>query len=242
MGYNTLAKRRAARKIVSFMKGLKGRRRGIRKAGRIRRALGYNPMPTFTETFQKASDNVVCVAGTPGIGKVFKVRISDIPQIAQYMNLYTQYRINWVKVMLLPNYNSAAADHNAADYNRLQVVPYQGMARIVYSIQDSPNEQTPGSEADVLSDNGCKVKAFKTKWSCSYKPVPDVKQDTTDGTIYTRQKFRQWFNYDGTTTGNNPEHGAVSTWITLPGDNVLRDSSLSFFCYYKVNFSLRDPK
>lgn len=238
-------RRVAASKIGRFLKGAVGRRKArmyAKKRGAITRAIGYNPMPTFTETYQKAADNLVVVAGTAGLGKVFKVRISDIPQIAQYMNLYTQYRINWVKVMLLPAYNSATADHNVADYNRVNAVPYQGMARIVYSIQDSPNEQTPASEAEVLQDNGCKIKAFKTKWSCSYKPVPDVKQATDVGAIYTRQKFRQWFNYDGTTTGNNPEHGAVAAWITLPGDNVLRDSSMSYYCYYKVNFSLRDPK
>lgn len=235
----TLAQRAAMRKISKFVKG---RRIRARKGLRIRRAINYNPMPTFTETFQKAADNVLVIAGSPGTGSCFKVRISDIPQVAQYMNLYTQYRINWVKVMLLPTYDSTSNDHNAAEYNRTTAIPYQGMARIVYSIQDSPNEQVPANEAEVLTDNGCKIKAFKSKWSCSYKPVPDVKQDTTDGTIYTRQKFRQWFNYDAVNTGNNPQHGAITSWITLPGDPLLRDSSLSFYCYYKVNFSLRDPK
>lgn len=234
-----LRQRAAARKIGKF---IRGKRRYVKKAGMIRRRLGMNPEPTFTETFQKAADNVVVVAGSAGTGSVFKVRLSDIPQVQQYMTLYTQYRINWVKVMLLPNYNSATSDHNVADYNRTTATPYSGMARIVYSIQDSPNEQIPANEAEVLSDNGCKIKAFKTKWSCSYKPVPDVKQTTADGSIYTRQKFRQWFNYDPTTVGNNPEHGAVTSWITLPGDNLLRDSSMSFFCYYKVNFTVRDPK
>lgn len=230
-------RRPLARKV--FKTKPKYGKRGIR--GRISRTLAINP--TFTETFLKTADNVLVTAGTPGTGSVFKVRISDIPQVAQYMTLYTQYRINWVKVMLIPNYNSAGADHNVADYNRLNATPYQGMARIVYSIQDSPNEQIPVSEAEVLSDNGCKIKAFKTKWSCSYKPVPDVKQSTGDNNaVYTKQAFKQWFNYDPTLLGNNPEHGAVTSWITLPGDPTLRDSTLSFYCYYKVNFSLRDPK
>lgn len=229
----------AARKIGRFVRGRKLR---MKKRGFIRKALNYNPSPTFTETFLKTADNVLVTAGTAGTGSVFKVRMSDIPQVQQYMNLYTQYRINWVKVMLLPNYNSTAADHNAADYNRVNATPYQGMARIVYSIQDSPNETLPLSEAEVLSDNGCKIKAFASKWSCSFKPVPDVKQSTADGSVYTRQKFRQWFNYDPQLLGNNPEHGAVTSWITLPGDNILRDSTMSFYCYYKVNFSLRDPK
>lgn len=205
---------------------------------RLRRSV-FNPMPSFTESFALPRDNLVVPAGGV-IGKVFKVAFSDIPQHPQYTNLYTQYKINWVKVMLIPTFNTSVVDGNSGFLATGQM----GQARIAYSIQDSPNEQTPTSEAEVLSDNGAKVRAMGSKWSCSFKPVPDVAITTIGGTGVIPLKIRksQWFNYDDTTVANNPDHGAVTAFITLPGIPGTEGRSVTYSCYYKVNFSLRDPK
>lgn len=214
---------------------------GKRKGYQIQKVLGRPGEPTFVETF---NGGALLAAG----GHVFKVRMSDIPQVNQYMNLYTQYRINWVKVILVPDYNTQSADPNVAAFNQASGTgaTWIGAVRIVHSIQDSPNVVAPISEGDVLQDNGAKIKSLGTKWSCSFKPVPDVAVTAPTGApIYTRQKFRQWFNYDGVTTGNNPEHGAVCAWITQPGaagGGGTEPFPLKLNVYYKVNFSLRDPK
>lgn len=239
-----------ARRIQRAFRRYRGRKAMAaygRKGRMIRRQVGLgNPSPTFTETF-KSQELLQVIAGGPGAGKTFKVRISDIPQTVQYFNLYKQYRINWVKVMLLPKLNTEGADPNI--YTTLGAgaapLPAMGMARIVYSIQDSPGVNDPVNEAEVLQENGCKIKAFKSKWSCSFKPVPDVASTVVAGAgvvpVYARQKFRQWFNWQDL-AGNNPLHGGVSAWITLPGTQpggvqVPND----YYIYYKVNFSLRDP-
>lgn len=208
-------------------------RRGA--AGRITRAM--NPTPTFTESFALPRDNLIVTAGS-GVGKAFKVSFNEIPQHPQYMNLYTQYRINWIKVMLLPQYDTNSADINSGTL----AAGTAGMARIAWSIQNSPGETDPLTEAEVLRDNGAKVKSIGTKWQCSFKPVPDVAQTTSVGTILTKQRFKQWFNYDDTLTGNNPKHGAVTAYVSLPGLPGTDVSTVSYICYYKVNFSLRDPR
>lgn len=204
----------------------------------IRRAV-YHPKPTFTETFALPRDNFNVVAGSSGTGQVFKVAFNDIPQWPQYMNLYTQYKINWVKVMVLPSFNTQSADINAST----TTVGQAGMARIAYSVQDSPNEVVPTSEAEVLSDNGARVKSFSTKWSCSFRPVPDVALSTIGaGVIPTKIRKSQWFNFDDTTLSNNPNHGAVTAFVTLPGSAGTEHKTVQYVVYYKVNFSLRDPK
>lgn len=204
-----------------------------RKGQQIQRALGRPKDPTFVETF--AAGSVV-----PNVGNIFKVRISDIPQFSQYAALYTQYRINWVKVTLLPDYNTSAADQNAAGYNSSIVIPYSGQARIAYAIQDSPDQILPASEAVVLQDNGAKVKVLGSKWSCSFKPVPDVAvTNAANVPVYTRQRYKQWFNFDTVTTGNNPQHGSVVAWITLPGSAGI---TMKFNVYYKVSVTYRDPR
>lgn len=204
-----------------------------RKGAYVRRTVGLaNPTPTFVETF---SSDAISVGGG-----VFKVRISDIPQLSQYANLYKQYRINWVKVMLVPDFNTSSSDMNSADYNASVAVASTGIARIAYAINDSPQLTNPASETVVLTDNGCKIKPIRDKWSCSFKPVPDVAVigGSTSNPIWTRQKYRQWFNFDLVTTGNNPLHYGVSYFITQVGTGT----ALNFSVFYKVSFTLRDPQ
>lgn len=232
-----LRQRAAGRRIKGAMLAYRARRRyagAIRKGMYVRKSVGLgNPAPTFVETY---SSSVIA----PNVGGVFSARITDIPQVAQYANLYKQYRINWIKVMLIPDFNSQSADQNAAQYNATVPTGNVGMGRIAYAINDSPQLVAPATEAVVLEDNGCKVKSLGTKWSCSFKPVPDVGtiSGTTGNPIWTRQKFRQWFNFDLELTGNNPQHYGVSYFITQPVNGL----TIRYNVYYKVSFSLRDPQ
>lgn len=241
----------AARRIQGAFRKYIGRKRFAgafrKKRYVVRSAMTKNNEPTYVETFRKDTDNVLVQSGR-GVGSTFKVRISDVPQWLQYANLYKQYRINWVKVILLPTFNTSAAEINMAGYNGTAVPPtnFAGQARIVYVINDTPNEQAPATEQEILQDNGCKIKAMGSKFTASFKPVPDVQAVTAVGNIYTRQKFKQWFNFDVALAGNNPTHGALDTFITLPGVTTPGApdpaGSVTWTCYYKVSFTLRDPK
>lgn len=212
-----------------------------RKKQRIYRSILGNKTPTFVETFQ-SKDSTFGTFQIPaggGIGRVFKVRISDIPQFAQYANLYTQYRINWVKVIVVPDFNTSATEENASQFNTTVPTNYYGMARVVHSIQDSPNQVAPATEQAVLEDNGCKIGALKSKWMCSFRPVPDISETTAVGTVPVKSKFKSWYNFDTTLLGNNPLHGAVTSYWSLPGGG---GGQLNCTVYYKVSFSLRDPQ
>lgn len=201
----------------------------------------YNPSPTFTETV-KLNDigGFVSTAGTAEGGGVFKLRISDIPQYRDdYANLYTQYRINSVKYIVLPQFDTQEA--NTAVQNQAQSPPYSftGMARVAWAVQDSPNVGDPASEAEVLQDNGAKVRAFGSKWVVTMKPTPDVSMTTSVGVIPTRAR-KSWFNYDAVTTGNNPQHGSIQWWISQLA--TTGSAGQKYSVYAKINFSLRDAK
>lgn len=228
-----------ARRIQRAYRKYRGRRAMVayrRKGVAIRRAVGLgNPMPSFTETY-RAGDIV------GNVGGVFSARISDIPQVAQYFQLYKQYRINWIKVMLIPNFNYDVAEANQGGANVAAGIGAQGMARITFAINDSPQLVAPAAEGVVLQDNGCKIQTIRNKWSCSFKPVPDVAQTSTAGNpVWARQKFRQWFNFaDLALPGNNPLHYGVSYFITQPVNAPAGPGAYNV--YYKVNFSLRDAQ
>lgn len=222
--------RRVGGRRVGAPKRRMGRKMRLMRG--VRRRL-VNPQPTFTETYASPFINA-------NAGGVFAARISDIPQINQYNTLYRQYRINWIKVMLLPAYGYSGSDANAALYNNSVGVPYVGAPRITFAINDSPGVVAPANEAQVLEDNGAKIQMIVNKWSKSFKPVPDVQQTSTGGgLVYSKQKYKQWFNFITDLVGNNPLHYGISYWITQP---TAPGATGNFQVFYKVNFSLRDPQ
>lgn len=193
-----------------------------------RRRLTYNPTPTFTETFRRSTQLNVGYGGG-----LFQVKINDIPQIADYQALYQQYRINWVKVTLIPDFTSY-------DPSTYLVAPASITApRIAWAINDTPAQVAPTSIDDVLSDNGAKIKPLGAKWSCSFKPRPDkFTGDATGGSgVAVRERNQSWLSFADFLV--NPLHNGVAFFI----DYVATGSaSQRFNVYYKVNFSLRDPK
>lgn len=203
----------------------KGKVRAQRSQLRPRRNIRPSMMsrlPTVTETFTRTAPV------TSNLGGVFKIAIDEIPQLAQYTNLYRQYRINWVKFMLVPNYNSFDGTGAAPG-----VV---AMSRIAWAINDTPRVVPPISESDVLEDNGSKVRTLASTWSASCKPVADVSLSTATGLVPVKAS-RRFYNF--LPAGQNPDHGGISYWITTAAAS---GSFSQFNVYVKVNFSLRDPQ
>lgn len=202
-----------------------------RKKYGLRRRLLTNPTPTFVET---ANLGVTFA----NVGGVFSVSVNDIAQVAQYSALYKQYRINWAQIMLIPDYNTGAADNNAAQYNATIPTGNVGMARIAWAVNDSPQLVAPATEAALLEDNGAKIRPLQTMWKQSFKPVPDVAV-TSGGNqlVWTKQKYRQWFNF-GAQANQNPLFYGISYFITQPVAGL----APQYHVYCKINFSLRDPQ
>jgi len=199
-----------------------GRRRtGITGAGRTRRSRNVarmgatNSMPIFTETMAK--DAVHAQAGGN-----FTFAITDIPEYASYSALYRTFRILKAQVTLVPQ-------HNVASFGNPGTTGHNGMGRIVYAINDSPNVPAPGSEADVLVDNGCKIKYLNRVTKINCKPVPDLAQSGT----YTTVNRRAFIDFD---TGNSLRHQGISYWINSD------EAQQTYDVYYKITFQVRDPR
>lgn len=200
------------------------------KVMRYRRA-GLRPrlmtrLPTFTETLVRP----VKISGNAG--NVFTVTMDDIPQLAQYSNLYRQYKINWAKISILPDHNS---------YDGTQPITLAGMPRIAWAVNDTPYIAAPTSESDLLQDNGAKVRPLVNSWAGSFKPVPNIAvTDAPTGAIVPIKGPRSMFLNFAAAGAPNPEHYGISYWISqaLGGGAV----SPSYTVIVKINFSLRDPQ
>lgn len=207
-----------------------GRRRPKKMGYRIMRRV-VNPSPTFTETYYAGLIQT-------NVGGQFNARISDIPQIADYTNLYNQYRINWMKIMVLPDF--VGSDPNTYAQNFVGGVPAVANARIAYVINDTPNLPAPVNEADVLTDNGSRIKMLTNKFTVSFRPRPDkFTADAIGGAgVAVREKNRSWLSF-ADIAGNNPVHRGVNYWISALAAG---GGAQAYQVYVKINFSLRDPK
>lgn len=203
-----------------------GGRRGIVRG---RRLVALNPAPIFTETYTLTSLN-------PNAGNVFRFSMDQIPQLAQYSGLYQKYRILRASVHVLPEYNSF--DQNQAETNSALTRSYFGLARLAWSVNDTPNTNVPVSEASVLQDNGARVKALSTggiRMSC--RPVPS----TNDSNNVAMTFNKKYINFN--TSGPNVPHSGIAYWLTqlisLPATAATTNVAI---VYVKLTFQLADPR
>lgn len=181
----------------------------------------FNPSPTFTETFAVSS-----IQGNTG--GVFRVNIAQLPQVAQYSGLYNQYKINSLKVMIVPDYNS---------FEGAQVQTGPGMGRIAFAINDTPDVAAPANESDILSDNGVRIRTITDKLAIRCSPKPQ-RPNAGLGVEVIDQRS-PFFTFAGAGQ-TNPVYSGISYWLS--NVNVGGGDALRFNVYYKVTFTLRDPK
>lgn len=213
------------------------RARARRPARRVRRVRNWrsrvvlNPQPVFTETFTKAYI-------APNAGNIFTFSIDEVPQLSQYSNLYTKYRILKAQVILLPNF--AVQDQNQAEANGQATVGLAGMGRIVYAINDTAGSLVPASEADVLKDNGCKIVPLSTKGivKMSCRPTPVF----TDSNGIQAAQTKKWLTFSNVSSPFDPKHYGISYWYSQPiaGTGFATNNTLNV--YVKLTFQLADPR
>lgn len=225
MAFGKVRARGFGRKVAGRRLGAVRRRpRGMRLGKQM-----YNPLPTFVETFQISQTPTA----TANVGGTFACRITDIPQIAQYSNLYNMYKVNWIKVILTPRYNSVdgSAYLSTGRGNQLP---------IMYSaVQDTPFAPNPATVSDVLQMNGARIQPITSVWSKSFKPTAAVEQSTGGANLAKKREVKQWYAFDTTLTGNNPLFQGIAYIIACA---IQGSDTPVFDVHYKVCFSLRDPK
>jgi len=214
------------------------RRRKPAMRSRVPRGPRFNPRPVFTETFRIFTNDPLAppYRMASNTGGVLSVKISDMPQIAQYNSLYQKYRILKAQFICLPQFVTESSDVNAAGYNGSLGLGNWGMARIVTAVNDSPAQLIPLSENDVLEDNGCRISTGKPKLVFTCRPVPDALDANGN-----RMSFKgKYINFNGA-AGPDITHYGIRWWYTLPnpGGNI---QDIPYFVYVKLTFQLADPR
>lgn len=213
-------------------------RRRVAKPLRALAMSKFNPQPVFTETFRLLDEVDPLVPAyqlSSNTGGVLSVRISQMPQISQYRNLYTKYRILKAQFICLPQFNTESADINAAAFNVSSTLSAWGMARIVTSISTSPQPSAPTNEDEALEDNGCKIYSGRPKIVLSCRPTPDT-EDALGNQMSLKGKY---LNFEA--SAKDIDHNGIKWWYTLPNLGA-STTDVPYFVYCKLTFQLSDPR
>lgn len=223
-------RRRAARKAAP-------RRRNNGRGGRNIRRMVMNPQPVFTETW---ASSPITTSGSTAAG-VFTLTGSSLPQMPDYSKLYRQFRILKCQWILMPRFTSI--DPNTQEYNASISVNSTNNGRFVYAINDTAGVSQPGTELEVLTDNGCKIKAAirTSPIRINHVPVPDLSIAAPSFAFSSyMNKKRTWLNTNA--TGNTGDglsipHGGVCYFLTMPSTAP----STVFDVYCKTTVQFKDP-
>lgn len=203
-----------------------------RRMGKMRRGFALNPKPIFTETFRHSTMQLQNGFASTVLG----VSVDSIPQLSQYSNLYSRYRIlkvNWVVLPAITSYDAVTVPSTTANY---QLCP-----RFVYAINDTAPPGTtappaPANESVILQDNGCKIRQGDRPIRFSNRPVPQL-WDALGNALNSRRSYLS-FN-----TGPNVTHWGVSIAASCQGAfNPPTTVDPAFVVYAKVTFQLADPR
>jgi len=207
-------------------------RRVVRRP-RVRRALRiFNPSPIFTESFVLPKTGGQYTLD-PNTGGILAVSMDNMPQLAQYSALYQKYRILKAKFICIPTWNTASADVNSErpPGGLLSV----GLSRIVYAINDSPDQViAPVNEDEVLTDNGAKIACGSPKLVMSCRPVPNT-LDSNGNKMSLRGKY---LNFVST----NIPHFGITWYHSQPVQPVNQGFGVPYLVYCKLTFQLADPR
>jgi hypothetical protein len=220
--------RRLRRRVRRARRSYGGGARGI--ARRILR-----PAQTFTETISAGFVN----ANTGGL---FTASMNSVPQRTNYANLYRQFRINKLTVLIVPRFT--AQEQNQLQANVAPGIIAYNQPRITYAINNSADQAAPTSELQVLEDNGCRMKVIDGKpFTLSCVPVANIgqqKQNSLTLDTVGVSKRRQYLSFD---EGLDVVHNGIAFWVSQAdstGSYFRQPTAFDFF--YKINFSVRDPR
>lgn len=200
--------------------------RGGMAAARARLSRGASPM--FTETFVGAP------ILTGGVGaqapvQLIQNNLGQIPQVADYTALYNQYKIMKVTAIFVPAYDTYQAGTPTGATGTT-------CPRMVYAIQNTSQQLNPVTEADVLQDNGAKIRMFDKPVKISWRPVAAVADALVQGGFASVNRKHTWLGTTNSAVNHNGLAIAFTSALPPAGNPYLAQ------VYYKITFALRDPK
>ena len=206
----------------------------FRPTGGLRLAMTSHK-PVFTETFLHS--RLGMTTGSPFFaGTVLGVSMTNLPQLAQYSNLYQRYKILRATWTIIPD----ATSYDLATTIGTGFAVYTN-SRCVYAINDTVPAASgvptpPANEQSILQDNGCKIRSGNRVIKFSNRPVCQI-QDQFNVSVNLRNQFISF------ALGPEANHYGVSLGFTTTGVYTTPPPVLpTWSIYCKLTFQVADPR
>lgn len=148
--------------------------------------------------FKRLYPETIVTVSTTDVVTTFDFSLSELPGSTDFTNLYRQFKLNALKITVIPNYSV-----NMAIYNGAGVDYYGRQSRVfVANSRDEIFSTAAGATIDTVRQlQGCKIKSSQRMFShICYKPafngVISSTADTTT-TLFTRPAYG-WMDTEAT--------------------------------------------
>lgn len=160
-------------------------------------------------------------------GAQWNFRLDKLPDFSEFNTVFTQYRINAVKMLFVPYVDGIDAITQANSTNWLSIPR-------LYAFVDRDSQPRLSFETDVLQHS--KLKIVKNPMApftvyCS-KPACGLGIATTSSVAYSGVKSGQWIACDSPSV---PHYGVVTGGM-IPASTAGRTLSYNVICTYYLQF------
>lgn len=146
----------------------------------------------------------------------FIFRLSDVPDVADFTNLYDMYKINLVKWTLIPRGNSSD-------------VTTQGQSMGVFTALDYDDNATPASLDTIMQYQNMKMTRSTQQHKRILRPLARNNIIGAGGTV-NNGPYRGWLDCGSTTT----PHFGIKFWLqALPSGIQQYDIKLDYYLSFK---------
>lgn len=189
-----------------------GKRKATDMAGRVvrRKLAGRMPMwKQLNEHKYRRSYSALLWTTATGQATSIMFRLVDVPNSAEFANLYDQYRLDWATVWAIPAQNSAEVDNGA------RFIP------TIYSAVDHDDNTAPANLNEILERNNKRITTMDKKYRLA-SLAPTCLQEVYRSAIATNYspKSHVWLNVAAT----DVPHYGMKMWVepALGANNSIR--------------------
>lgn len=202
------------------------------------------PTPVIPEYSQNIALNssTTSLPNCQDIGMALTFNALNVENIASYLNLFDQYRINWVKVDIENLYPSGSIGYSATGTATV-ARPYSDL----YIAKDFDSAAVPTTMQQVTGISGVQMKSFtdgRSRFSTVVVPRAAEALETFDPVTHVETqttvkvgKPRQWIN----STGPNVTHYGLKMWYTNWVNTFSSQQITALRFTFTFNMSFKQP-
>lgn len=141
----------------------------------------------YKRTYQL--DNIQGLGAGGLVNKAYTFKLNQIPDVSDFTNLYSAYRINKVLVRVIPNFNTFV--NTGTTINPVSKLPQ------IVDLVDYGNPDVLDQTNQYLQHANHRIHQGAQGWKRKFTPATTFGVKATPGEVLAGQRFKQWIDVGG---------------------------------------------